>query len=114
MKAETAIHVARASDMQWSEAVRNSDETDPPGREATAFADRRFSVGLWERDVQRRHFQRPHHEVAYIIEGQVEITTDDGEVVRAGPGDILITPKGSKGYWQNLSRVRKVWAIYEA
>ncbi len=31
----------------------------------------------------------------------------------AGPGDILITPKGSKGQWKNLTPVKKVWGIYE-
>ena len=31
----------------------------------------------------------------------------------AGPGDILITPQGSKGYWKNLTPVKKVWGIYE-
>ena len=50
--------------------------------------------------MQRRHFERTYHEIAYIIEGQVEITEDDGEVMVAGPGDILITPRGSKGYWK--------------
>ena len=32
---------------------------------------------------------------------------------RGRPGDILITPKGSKGYWKNLTPVKKVWGIYE-
>ena len=31
----------------------------------------------------------------------------------AGPGDVLITPKGSKGYWKNLCPVKKFWAIYD-
>ena len=75
--------------------------------------DDKFSFGLWRRDVQRRHFERPYHEVAYIIEGQVEVTDDEGDVHVAGPGDILITPKGSKGYWKNLTPVKKVWGIYE-
>ena len=75
--------------------------------------DDKFSFGLWKRDVQRRHFERAYHEVAYIIEGEVEVTDDDGEVHVAGPGDILITPKGSKGYWKNLTPVKKVWGIYE-
>ena len=75
--------------------------------------DDKFSFGLWKRDVQRRHFERPYHEVAYIIEGEVEVTDDDGEVHVAGPGDILITPKGSTGFWKNLTPVKKVWGIYE-
>ena len=76
-------------------------------------ADDKFSFGLWKRDVQRRHFERPYHEVAYIIEGEVEITDAEGDVHVAGPGDIVITPKGSVGEWKNLSPVKKVWGIYE-
>ena len=37
----------------------------------------------------------PYHEIAVIIEGEVEIEEAGGTVHRAGPGDVLITPKGS-------------------
>jgi uncharacterized cupin superfamily protein len=112
---DTRIRVIKADDVIWEEAMAGSDEADPPGREFTAAmsADDRFSFGLWKRDVQQRHFERPYHEVAYILEGEVEVTDDDGEVHVAGPGDILITPKGSTGYWRNLTPVKKVWGIYE-
>ena len=112
---DTRIRVIKADEVIWEEAMAGSEEPAPPGKECTAATsmDDKFSFGLWKRDVQRRHFERSYHEVAYIIEGQVEITDDDGEVHVAGPGDILITPKGSKGYWKNLSPVKKVWGIYE-
>jgi uncharacterized cupin superfamily protein len=109
------IRVIKADDVVWEEAITNPEETDPPGQEFTAAVsvDDKFSFGFWRRDVQRRHFERPYHEVAYIIEGQVEVTDDDGELFVAGPGDILITPMGSKGFWKNLTPVKKVWGIYE-
>ena len=109
------IRVIKAEDVVWEEAITNPEETDPPGQEFTAAVsvDDKFSFGFWRRDVQRRHFERPYHEVAYIIEGQVEVTDDDGELFVAGPGDILITPMGSKGFWKNLTPVKKVWGIYE-
>jgi len=112
---DTRIRVIKADDAIWEEAMTGPEETDPPGQEITAAVsmDDKFSFGLWKRDVQRRHFERSYHEVAYIIEGEVEITDDDGEVHVAGPGDILITPKGSKGHWKNLTPVKKVWGIYE-
>ncbi len=111
----TRISVIKPEDMIWEEAMHRPDETEAPGQELTAAhsADDKFSFGLWRRDAQSRHFERSYHEIAYIIEGQVEITDDDGEVLVAGPGDILITPQGSKGYWKNLSPVKKVWGIYE-
>ena len=99
--------------MSWTEAPRGPEEAEAPGKEFTAFAAGPFSAGFWQRDEQARHFVRPYHEIAYIIEGEVEITMDDGQMVHAGPGDILITPKGSSGYWRNVSSVRKFWAILE-
>ena len=111
----TKIRVIRPQDVIWDEAMFKPDEAEAPGKEFTAAtsADEKFSFGLWKRDEQSRHFERPYHEIAYIIEGQVEITDDDGEVLIAGPGDILVTPQGSKGYWKNLTPVKKVWGIYE-
>lgn len=112
---DTKIRVIKPKDITWETAMRYADETDPAGQEFTAAksVDDKFSFGLWQRNVQRRHFERGYHEIAYIIEGQVQLTDDDGEVLVAGPGDIVITPKGSKGYWKNLSPVKKVWGIYE-
>ena len=109
------IRVIKPKDVIWEEALRSSQEPEAPGQEftAAASADDRFSFGLWKRDAQSRHFERAYHEIAYIIEGEVEVTDDDGEVLVAGPGDILVTPQGSKGYWKNLSPVKKVWGIYE-
>ena len=110
----TSISVVKPSDVTWSEAYHGPDEKEPPGAEFTAFEAGPFSTGFWKRNEQARPFERPYHEIAYIIEGEVEVTLEDGGVVRAGPGDIMITPKGSKGYWKNLSPVRKFWAILDA
>ena len=109
------IQVVQPTDYVWEESMVFPEEKDPPGKEFTALqtGDERFSCGIWQRDVQRRYFERPYHEVAYIIEGQVEVTDDEGDVHVAGPGDILITHKGSRGYWKNLTPVKKVWGIYE-
>jgi uncharacterized cupin superfamily protein len=109
------VRVFKPGDTVWEEAAVYAEEQDPPGRQFTAARsfDERFSFGLWQRNVQRRYFDRPYHEVAYILEGQVEITEDDGTVTIAGPGDILFTPMGSKGFWKNLTPVKKVWGIYE-
>jgi len=101
--------------VQWEEAMAGADEIDPPGQEFTAATsdDDKFSFGLWRRETQNRRFERPYHEIAFILEGEVEITDDDGSVHVAGAGDIVVTPQGSIGYWKNLTPVKKVWAIYE-
>ena len=104
----TKIRVIRPDDVIWEEAMTYPEETDPPGDEFTAAqsSDQRFSCGLWQRKTQGRYFERPYHEIAYIIEGEVEITDGDGDLHKAVPGDILVTPKGSKGYWKNSHRSR--------
>jgi uncharacterized cupin superfamily protein len=109
------VRVIRPDQLDWTESLTYPNETDPPGQEALLMesVDEKFSFGAWRRDVQRRHFDHQHHEVALILEGEVEITEEDGEVHVARAGDILITPKGSKGYWKNLTPVKKIWAIYE-
>ena len=110
---DTAIKVVTPADVTWSEASRGPEEKEPPGEQFTAFEAGPFSTGFWQRDEQARPIVRPYHEIAYIISGEVEVTTEDGTVIHAGPGDILITPKGCTGYWKNLSPVRKFWAIFE-
>ncbi len=109
------IRVIKAGEAVWEPTLTSPEEADPPGRESTAFesVDGRFAVGHWERDAQRRRFERTYHEVALITEGVVEISDDEGNVVTAGPGDILITPQGSAGYWTNVEPVKKLWVTYE-
>jgi len=109
----TAVSVVKAGQAVWTPAWSGPEEAEPPGSESTSFETGPFSTGLWQRYEQDRDFERPYHEVAFIIEGEVEVDCGDGQVVRAGPGDILITPKGSKGHWRNLSPVKKFWAIFE-
>ena len=109
------IRVIKPEELVWEEAMTYPEEKDPPGRESVAAqsGDERFSCGVWERDVQRRYFERPYHEIAYIIEGEVEVTDGDGNLFVAGPGDILVTPQGSSGYWKSLGPVKMFWAVYE-
>lgn len=109
------IRVVRPDEIVWDEVMRPSGELDPPGSEfvAATSVDQRFSFGLWRRGRQRHEFTRPYHEICYILEGEVEITDDDGEVIVARPGDILVMPLGSRGFWKSRSPVKMVRAIYE-
>jgi uncharacterized cupin superfamily protein len=109
------IRVVKPEEVVWEDSMRGPEEKTAPGQECTVVksVDEKFSTGIWQREEQDRYFERDYHEIAYIIEGEVEITDMDGDVVHAGPGDILITPKGSMGHWKNLSPVKKFWAIYE-
>ena len=107
----SATHGAGA--LAWRESSIPADDGLPPGREITAYTAGSFSVGLWERDAFDRDFSRDHDEVALILSGEADITTEGGAVLHAGPGDVFITPRNSRGHWRSRSPLRKLWAVYE-
>ncbi len=112
---DTGIRVIGANDpVDWVTLDNAPGDDDPPGQEWYAWRnpDGRFSTGVWRRDPETGTFDREYHEVACLIEGDVEIEAEDGQVLRVGAGDVLVTPKGSKGLWRALTPVSKFWAVY--
>src|SRR5437870_10745267 len=81
---------------------------EPPGDnpsggaaiEACTSADGRFTAGLWRREPDTWSFERGHDEVALILSGEADVEADDGRVLPLREGDVLVTPKGSKGTWR--------------
>ncbi len=99
----------------WQEVPRPAEDTDPPGEEAVTFRseDGSFATGLWQRDPEEGNMELDeYHEIAYILEGEVDVTEMDGTLHHVGPGDILVTPRGTRAVWRSLSSVRKFWTIY--
>lgn len=112
---DTSVTLARGTDPSgWTDSSIPPDDGLAQGRERVAFtsADGAFSAGFWERESQDRDFTRDFDEVAVFLEGEADIT-DGGETLHVGPGDVLLTPRGSSGHWRSTVRVRKFWAIYE-
>ena len=107
--------ITNDDELAWQTIPTDDGDPTPPGEEVVVFrsGDRGFSFGLWKRAPETGPMEPPYHEIAVIIEGEVEITEPDGTMQRAGPGDLLITPKGSKATWRALSPVKKFWAIYK-
>jgi uncharacterized cupin superfamily protein len=107
--------VTQVDDLVWEIIPTDATDPNPPGEEVVVFrsGDRTFSFGLWRRAPETGPMEPPYNEIAVIIEGEVEITEPDGTSHRAGPGDVLITPKGSRATWRALSPVKKFWAIYK-
>jgi uncharacterized cupin superfamily protein len=115
---DPSIRVIRAAEqdaLDWEIIPTEPGDPTPPGEEVVSFraGDARFSFGLWRRDPETGPMDLPYHEIAVIIQGEVEVTGEDGTVHRVGPGDVLITPKGSKSTWKALSPVKKFWAVYK-
>jgi uncharacterized cupin superfamily protein len=109
------VRVIRSDEEQWEEVSRPEGDKAPPGEEFVAFRsnDASFSTGMWRRVPEEGPMEPPYHEIAFIVEGEVEVTDEDGTVHRAGPGDILVTPNGTKAVWRALSPVKKFWAVYK-
>ena len=116
MDDQQGVRVIKANDdLAWEEVPRPEGDENPPGEEVVVFraGDRRFSTGFWRRVPEEGAMEPPYHEIAFIVEGEVEVTEEDGTVHRVGPGDVLITPNGTRATWKSLSPVKKFWAIYK-
>ena len=118
MAYDPSIRVIKASEqdqLAWEEIPTEPGDPNAPGEEVVNFraGDAMFSFGLWRRVPETGPMELPYHEIAVIIEGEVEVTEPDGTVHQVGPGDVLITPKGSKATWRALSPVKKFWTIYK-
>ena len=112
----TTIRVERSSDRDaWRLLVDPPGAIPSGGREADVFstAGGALTTGFWEREPDTWSFERPYDEVALLLEGDADIVTDDGRTLTIGPGDVLVTPKGSSGTWVIRERIVKFWVIYD-
>lgn len=74
--------------------------------------DGNMEVGIWECTAGRFVTERlDSSEVCHFISGRLELTDADGTVTAFGPGDVVVLPKGWKGEWKLLDRVRKLYFI---
>ena len=67
------------------------------------------SWGIWEKEVSEFPWQYDSQETCLLIEGQVEVTTEDGEKVSFGAGDYVVFPKGLKCTWKIIQPVKKYY-----
>jgi uncharacterized cupin superfamily protein len=113
---DTQIRVVRSADETgWTALVDPPGAAGSPGAEQDVFVagPGRLTTGLWRREPDTWSFVRPYHEVAVILEGDADIVADDGSVHTIGPGDVLVTPKGSAGTWVIRETIVKSYTILE-
>lgn len=77
-------------------------------------ADGKFYVGYSDHSTATIELKNwPIDEFMYFIEGQVELTDENGKSTIYGPGDMLVMPKGYNGTWRQLEPVKKINIMYE-
>ena len=108
--------VSSAGREGWSALVDPPGTIPSGGNERGVFtsADEAFTTGLWEREPDTWSFERPYDEIALILSGVADIETEDGETLRIQAGDVMVTPKGSKGTWHIRETIVKFYAIYQS
>jgi len=67
---------------------------------------------IWEKEVSEFDWYYDTNETCYFLEGEVEVTTEDGEKVVIKKGDLVTFPKGLKCRWKVVKPVRKHYNLY--
>ncbi len=65
-----------------------------------------FTWPVWTKEMSEFDWHYDDQETCYFLEGEVYVTTDEGEV-RVGLGDLVTFPKGLSCHWRINSPVRK-------
>jgi uncharacterized cupin superfamily protein len=73
----------------------------------------RFCAGAWEGAVGAWRVQYDDHEEEFcvLLQGHVRLTGDDGRCQEFSAGDAFVVPGGFAGIWENVTPVRKLYAI---
>lgn len=110
----SGITVVSGADAAWTPLEGSPGEISSPAWEveASTSVDGRCQTGLWRREPDTWTFERPYDEVALVLSGAATIETDDGRALPLGPGDVLVTTKGSTGRWRISETLTKFFAIY--
>jgi len=62
---------------------------------------------IWEKEISRFDWYYDNTEECYLLEGQVEVETEDGNKIRFGKGDFVTFPKGLACIWDVKEPVKK-------
>jgi len=67
--------------------------------------------GIWEKEVSEFPWNYEITEMSYVLEGDIEITPDDGQTVHVKPGDLVIFKAGLSCHWKVNKAVRKHYSF---
>ncbi len=66
-----------------------------------------FGWPIWSKEISRFDWQYESVEECYFLEGDVEVTTQDGKKMSFGRGDFVTFPEGLSCVWEIKRPVRK-------
>lgn len=69
-----------------------------------------FNAGIWEADACTEKFTSNHEELCHILEGVVRLTDSSGDSKIFKAGESFTIPVGFSGTWENLVKVKKIYA----
>jgi len=88
-------------------------EKDPQAKGKDIFtSENKFFVGIWEANISKFNYTYEEDEVCYILKGKA-IVKKKNRKIELNPGDLVFFEKGESVVWQILSKLRKIYFIYE-
>lgn len=78
----------------------------------TAGSDgRTLAAGLWRADPMTFPYPFANDETIHILEGELEIALDGGEILKLGPGDLASFTKGTSSTWTVKTPFKKFFVV---
>jgi uncharacterized cupin superfamily protein len=66
---------------------------------------------IWTKETSEFPWTYDSSETCYFLEGDVVVTSEDGERVSVGKGDLVTFPRGMSCTWKVLKPVRKHYSF---
>ena len=108
------VELKAIEDLSFMKVI-DGDDVQHGGLSSFISADDSFRVGLSTyTKVSLKLTNWPANEFMYFLEGQVEITDEEGESKIYGPGDAIVMPKGFNGTWRQPSPIKKIYVSHSA
>lgn len=108
-----AVELAAVEDYPFMQVIAG-DKPVAGGVTSFQSSDGKLDVGFYHgSEVTLQINGWPVDEVMVFVEGQVEITDQDGSSKIYGPGEMLVMPKGFVGTWRQLGPIKKLNISYQ-
>ena len=108
-----AVKLSAVEDRPFMQVIA-SDKPVAGGMTSFQSSDGKLDVGFYHgSEVTLQKNGWPVDEVMIFLEGQVEITNQDGLSRIYGPGEMLVMPKGFIGTWRQIGSIKKLNVSYQ-